>query len=263
MRLQRAGQNASEKVLLNMALKGARDRFEKGGYPALAESSFEQVGVRPVYLAENSPDFAESREKLKRASGLVIANHPGGTDIQAVLSALERKDVYFMAAAKNVERMKDVIGEEHLLPAAKDLGQLRGVMRRIEEIFAKGGLVFLFPTGGADFNGGPFEFKSGFAYILGLLKPEQMVYAFYISPEDTKKAFSGTPSGPRLGSAMLAGKMGLRAAKEKWPTVRIDERYTTADVWQRSFPSVAGSSTTTKNERLARQFLEMFENSDV
>ena len=130
-------------------------------------------------------------------------------------------------------------------------------MKRLEDILTKGGLVFLFPTGGADFNGGPFVFKSGFAHILKLLKPEQMVYAFHVSPEDVKNAFSGTPSGPRLGSAMIVGKMGLRASQDKWPTIRVDECYTQAQVWQEFLQGIPGSGVT-KNERLARQYEKLF-----
>lgn len=262
MKFLQKAKERSETALFDVAFHGAEERFKKGGYPALADMAFEQAGIKPLYVAERRPEFAEWREKLRTESGVVIANHPGAIDVPAVVKTLDRKDVYFIAAEKNVERMKGIVGEEYLLPAAKDLVQLRAVLRRVEDGLAKGGIVFLFPTGGADFDGGPVEFKSGFAHILKTLRPEQMVYAFNISLEDMKKAIPGVPSGARVGSEMIAGKLGMKPPKDQWPSVRIDERYTTADVWQKSLRQPTGTQTT-KNERLANQYVELFKTKDV
>lgn len=85
----------SETALLGKAFRGLRERFLEGGYPALEAYGCEQLGIRPVYVAENRPEFAEWRERLKTESGLVIANHPGGIDVPAILKTLDRKGVYF------------------------------------------------------------------------------------------------------------------------------------------------------------------------
>jgi hypothetical protein len=257
MKFLKKVQERSETVLFDVAMHGAKERFKEGGYPALADMAFEQVGIRPVYIAESRPEFNAWRNKLRTESGVVIANHPGAIDVPAVVKTLDRKDVYFIAAEKNVDRMKGIVGEEYLLPAAKDLGQLRVMLRRVEKALVKGGIVFLFPTGGSDIDGRPVEFKSGFAHILKMLKPEQMVYAFNISLEDMRRAIPGTPSGARVGSEMIAGKLGMKPSKDKWPTVRIDERYTTADAWLELVRPIPGSQTT-KNERLANQYVQLF-----
>ncbi len=259
--------NASEKLvdatltgLARITLHGAREYVQKGGYRALADKLFEDAGIRPKYLAEQRPEFNEWRERLKTESGLVIANHPGGVDIPAILKTLDRKDVYFISADKNIERVKGLIDQDHLLLAAKNVGQLRGMLRRAEEVLNTGALVFLFPTGGIERIGGPFEFKGGFSYLLKMLKPEQMVYAFHIVPEDVETIFPGTLRGVQMGAAMMAGKVKLHGPRNTWPTVRIDERYTTADVWQQSLSQVPGSQAT-KNERLAKQYLDLFTES--
>lgn len=245
----------SEAALLGQALNGARQRFIEGGYPALGDFGCEQLGVRPVYTAERRPEFTDWRERLKTESGLVIANHPGGIDVPAILKALDREDVYFFAARKNMERLADVIGEDHLLKATTDPGELRAIFRRVEAVLARGGLVFLFPTAGSDFNGGPIEFKSGFRYLIKSLRPEQMVYAFQIDTDDLRAAFPRPPSGLALGSGVLAKKMGFRAHGGPRPTVRIDERYTRAQEWQAALQERPDLEP---NTRLTQRYLELF-----
>ncbi len=249
----------SETALLGKAFRGLRERFLEGGYPALGEYGCETLGVRPVYVAENRPEFAEWRERLKTESGLVIANHPGGIDVPAILKTLERKDVYFLAAGKNVQRLADVVGEEHLLETSADPGKVRALFRRIEDILQRGGLVFLFPTGGTDFNGKPIAFKSGFRALIRSLRPEQMVYAFQINTEDFHAAFPIAPSGFVLGSSALVKRAGLVRQHEPFPTVRINERYTTAQEWK---DVLKESSPLEANERLAKRYLELFKEGD-
>lgn len=257
MKLRQRAIGLSENALVKVALHGAHERFEEAGYPGLADMAFEQAGVRPVYLAEQRPEFHDWRERLRTESGLVIANHPGAIDIPAVLKALDRKDVYFIAAERNIERMKGIIDEGHMLPAVSDIGQLRAVLRRVGEVLDQGGVVFLFPSGGIERLGKPFEFKGGFGHLLKSLKPEQMVYAFRIDPEDVQNIFPGALRGLQVATAMIAGKMGLKKPPSQWPTVRIDERYTTADMWQKSLQRVPGSGAT-KNERLTQQYTALF-----
>lgn len=244
-------------ALAKLALLGARERFEHGGYPALAEMAFEEAGIKPVYLAEQYSEFNDWRERLRTESGLVISNHPGAVDAVAILKVLDRKDVYFIAAEKNVERLRGVIGDEYLLPAAKNVGELRATLRRVEEALRKGGLVFLFPTGGIERLGHPFEFKGGFAHILKTMRPEQMVYTFHVVPEDVHEIFPKTLPGLQMGSAMLVGKLGLQKTRNAWPSVRVDERYTTAEVWQRLL-SDQSISKADKNKFLTSHYLDLF-----
>lgn len=192
---------------------------------------FSLLSFSPVYTAEQQPDFQELRERLRTEPGLLISNHPGGSDILAILKTLDRRDVYFVTTDDNVDFYQGILDTKYLIPVTQDLGKLRQMLKRVKEVIENKGLVVLFPTGGEERTTKNLEFKSGFRAMVNLLEPEQMVYAFRLNmPED---------------------------AQGRTLAITADERYTTAKEWQ-AISQQSGSSETL-NRELTQHYRKLFE----
>lgn len=230
--------------------------FHRGGFPGMARAMFEALHVDPVYLAERRPDFRRMREALRAESGLVIANHPGVVDIPAVLQGLDRRDVRILASEENASLARRILGSEVFLPVSRDISRLRPVMEEARAMMQSGGAVFLFPSGGQDAHGHELQFQSGFRYLLRGLQPEQMVYSFYIYPEDVRRM---TPriSRSKLEMEMIARRVGISPPRSSdRHIIRIDEEYTKAVWWQ---AQLRGIEPQRANQAATEMYQRMFE----
>lgn len=238
------------------------DDLEKGGFEAVGKKVLEAANLEPRYLLEEQSEqvFNESRTKLNSEAGLIIANHPGYYDTFAILNALKRSDVKIVVGVKNYETYRPILGENLLIRASADPADGLAMMRSIKDHVENGGVVILYPSGGIDRAGKKnksFDFQNGLSVILKrCLKPDDMVYSFYIEDEDIEAVVGEKISRiPGIVSAVAADPaLNINRLKER-AVVRIDERYSRAEEWQKIS---GGAEKEDRSEALSRQFRKNF-----
>ncbi len=250
-----------KKIVYAEALSGLKDSVNEGGLEAVGKKVLDAAKITPVYTNEgNSETFEEDRKRLNTEAGIVVANHPGYYDTFLILNALKRKDVKIIASESNFKYFAPSIGEEYLIKATNDPTQALAFLRSIKDHIDNGGLVVIFPTGGVDrVDNDPtdFMFENGFSVIIKrCLKPGDMVYSFYINPEDIAALVDETiPRTPGTISAVaLHPSININKFKDD-AEVRVDERYSTADEWQQI---VDDSEKEEKNAALSKHFTDSF-----
>jgi hypothetical protein len=213
---------ADEKLFGNI-----EQEVSKRGLEALHEvinKYFEIWNVAPSYGREQDEGFAEMRAKLNSEAGIIISNHPGYMDVPAILNCIAREDIKIMVDKEGYEILRKLIGDRYIVPADKS------VLFEVEAHIKDGGVFLIFPTGE---TGDRMDFRAGFTKLLESLQPDNMVYSFYINPQDVKtieSAYHGRSAG--VASALYLNPAvninRLREAK----AVNVDERYSTAKEWQ-------------------------------
>jgi hypothetical protein len=221
----------------------------------------ESAKVVPRYtlLEENPTLLEESRQKLNTEAGIVIANHPGYYDNYLIVNAISRPDIKIVASNSAYNEFYSTVGEDFLIKATHDPREIHAFMAAIKEHIDAGGLVLLYPTAGVDRvdKNLDFEFKRGLSLILKrCMKPTDMVYSFYIEPEDIRPIVDETLSRlPGAASAITLDRAISTNSFKESAEVKVGERYSTAEEWLQ----VAGASgKDTKNAALSEHFLSQF-----
>jgi hypothetical protein len=261
----------------------AKDKMEESVYSTIANELHDTVineglatavkkcleieKIKPVYLAEgkDAETFKENRDKLNKEAGLVIANHPGYFDSFLVLNALTREDIKIVVSESNFEMLSPIFGEEHLLLASKDPSDALGFLRSIKTHIEEGGLVILFPTGGADIvskENRRFEFKDGLSVILRkCLKPTDMVYSFWIDPNDIVPLVSEKVTR-HTGAASAFGiheSVNINKLKDE-AEIKVDEMYSKGSDWQSLIgPAEKEDRNKILEDHYTEQFLKIVE----
>ncbi len=236
--------------------------LENGGFEAVGKKVLEAANIEPRYLLEEQGErvFNESRVRLNSEAGLIIANHPGYYDTFAILNTLKRSDVKIVVGAKNYETYKPILGEDLLIRASADPADGLAMIRSIKDHVENGGVVIIYPSGGIDRAGKKnksFDFQNGLSVILKrCLKPDDMVYSFYIEDEDIEAVVGEKISRiPGIVSAVAADPaLNINRLKER-AVVRIDEKYSRAEEWQKISE---GGAKDEKSEALREHFKDTF-----
>lgn len=242
--------------------EGLSNDLESGGFEAVGKKVLEAANIEPLYTLEqkDNQSFIESRERLNSEAGLIIANHPGYYDTFAILGALKRSDVKIVVGATNYETYKPVLGEEMLIRASADPADGLSMMRSIKEHVENGGVVIMYPSGGvdrADKENKSLNFQNGFSVIIKrCLKPDNMIYAFHIADEDVESIVEEKVSRiPGIVSAVaIDSALNINQLKER-ATIRVDERYSRAEEWQKVSESAERDN---RNTALTEHFKNNF-----
>lgn len=203
----------------------------------------DRLNITPKFVKSADAEFNHSRELLTTKPGLVIANHPSGDiDSISVLSQIKRRDLKIVAHRKRMGEFASFC-PDLFLPAVKSPHGLLQVLRAVNEHIERGGLALIFPTRGQKrkdkANRG---FQSGFRSIVQRLRPDDMIYSFYINPSDASEALSQMPEGTL---------QRLDQPQE----IKIEEAYSESAEWQ----AIINSSTKDAvNEKLTKHFLKKF-----
>ena len=202
----------------------------KRGFEALHEAInkyFEIWNVAPAYQRERDDGFSEMRNKLNSEAGIIISNHPGYMDVPAILRCIARDDIKIMVDKEGYEILRGLIGEKYIVPAD------RSVLSEVEAHIKNGGVFLIFPTGEVGNN---IAFRPGFTKLLESLQPDNMIYSFYINPQDVEtieSAYHGRSVG--VASALyLNSSVNINRLRET-KAVAVDEKYSTAQEWQEAY----------------------------
>lgn len=195
----------------------SKQAFQEKGFSGFGRHWLSKANIKLV-----APETA-SRHLLNTSKGLVIANHfgPSNIDLLPILSTLERRDVSIVVSNSAFQRLRYSIGDEHLINTKSSKEFLRQARKRL----STGGLVIIFPDGDINKTGHP-QFKSGFAHLLRILSPDDMVYAFRIDESDLNKVRKRIVGAT---TSLVLGTLGVRLPEVE---LQISERYTTAADWQ-------------------------------
>lgn len=232
-------------------------------FPKALQAYMKALKIEPDYLQKAQPEFAEMRRRLNTESGIMMMNHPGLFDIYLVFATIERTDFKVMAQPNAYEFFCALLGEDRVLVVKTDPVGLKVQARAIKDHISKGGLLLLQPTGGDDAVYNPasaegIKFKDGTRFIIKrVLAPTDMVYSFYINPEDIVKAgrerISPETSGLEVRDKdRIISTVGI---VESAP-IQVDERYSTAEEWQK----LVQNDKAVANEVLAQHFVDQFKN---
>lgn len=244
----------------NKAAEKLTHELNEGGLQAVAAKVLELAKITPVYtLAQREGDesFAQSRQRLNTEAGLIISNHPGYFDSMVILNTITRSDLKIVVSESNYRKFAPKIGEDALIKATNEPNEALGFIRSIKNHIESGGVVLIYPTGGADRAGNnpeQFDFKDGLSVILRkCLNPQDMVYSFYVEPEDITVAAGETLSRHSgVFSALLTNEnISANVLKDEVP-VRVNERYSNASEWQNV---VDQAQKENRNQALAQHFI--------
>lgn len=255
------------------------EQIEKQGHRRAIETLIGRLNVG--YRYECNGDIQDLRTRLNKESGIIISNHPDFVDIPAILNALE---------LETFKRLKVIVNSLFVDVLRKHLGSLvdskelflsyrgRGgsefveLSHQIAEHIERGGLFLIFPTGGKERHSGRFVFKNLFPELLRRIDKDNMVYSFCVEPNDVAefvkrsgklRLIGGIASIPFLSREKNAV---YRHTKERQSIVRVEERYTRAEIWQENIRCVENGSLSVSKElrrsevnfALTQVYLEMF-----
>lgn len=213
---------ADEKLFGNIE----QDVAERG-FEALHEAInkyFAIWNVAPTYKQEGSENFSAMRNKLNSEAGIIISNHPGYMDVPAILNCINREDIKIMVDKEGYDILSKMVGKKYIVPADKS------VLSEVAVHIKNGGIFLIFPTGE---TGKRLDFRAGFTKLIENLEPDNMVYSFYVNPQDVmtvESAYHGRTAG--VASALyLNPALNVNRLRET-KAVRIDESFTTAREWQ-------------------------------
>ncbi len=243
-----------EKSAIN--LPKFKEEFDKKGFKGVGNYMLEAVNVRIDYISEQEPTFAANRQKLQTEPGLIIGNHPGYIEIPAILNTLDRPDVKFMVTHHLYEHFAKQFGEKYFVPNARNLKDLKPVLRDVNNYVKDGGAVMIFPSGGGETNIQQPEFKSGFRFFVQQLPEEAMVYSFYTNPEKSRQLVKEClPDFAGLSSDVLTkGIFNINRLSEE-QTIDVSESYKTAGDWQAVLNNARKDE---RNNVLGEYFLHQF-----
>ncbi len=241
--------------------KNLKEEFEAGGFEAVGRKVLDEAKINPLYTLEQEDlvVFEKSRQRLNTEAGIIISNHPGYYDAFLIMNALKRKDVKIVVSKSNYATFAPIVGEECLIKATHDPKEALS-FGEIKDHIDSGGLVLLFPTGGDDRVDKSAEeaelvFEGGLSVILKrCLKPTDMVYSFYVEPEDIRPLVD--EKIPRIAGVVSAINVNPALNVNQLKTsvdVKVNERYSKADEW---ISVMDGQDREEKSRNLALHFRE-------
>ncbi len=208
----------------------------KGVRENLVPRFLESTGVKPEFLQENDPGFAESRHRLNTEPGVIICNHPGTGEIPIILSALRREDLKIIVSDEQVYRhLPPDIAEKYFLSAKKDYKTMRAFLKGAEEHIRNGGIFLIFPKLSRSVH-----FEKGFRSLLQKLRPDDMIYCFNVNSSDAAN-FPKTLTDVGLSSELYLHPATSVNELRQPITMRTAEEYTKATDWQSAIADLPDS----------------------
>ncbi|MFA6422410.1 MAG: 1-acyl-sn-glycerol-3-phosphate acyltransferase [Candidatus Buchananbacteria bacterium] len=267
-RVEKSGKELKETFYAS-TFKKMTERVRESGsedvFSDVMEKYLETLNIKPVYEQElgQNPDLPEMRERLNSESGIIISNHPGYFDSLVILHLIRRKNIKVLVSQRTFPVISKILGPENFIEASHDPVQLKKQLREIKRHIESGGVLLIYPTGGADAidssrKDSELEFKSGFRFMVeGILRPEDMVYSFWVEPDDVADVLDekihrtiGTASDVVVGTKANVNK--LKGTK----SIRVNESYSKAGEWQEI---VQGSESRDEADRaLTEHYLDQF-----
>ena len=229
-----------------------------GKWGEALESLGTGLNLHAKYLASDRENFGEIRENLNKRPGILIANHPSPFDLCLIMPALRRSDTLLMLQQKNFAFLKNVLGEQYVVPATSDRSELIEITGKIVRHIASGGLFIILPSAGEELKTNELHFKSGFRHIVSRIDPSNMVYVFDIDPtigQTLTSQILGAPNGPEDKPLQIAPGVHVRPLKDPLE-IKVNEYCTDASEWQSIISAARGSSGAAQNELLTKHFLE-------
>lgn len=216
-----------------------KNQIKNGGFktsPQFIQHFFDAMNV--VIIRKTT---TENDNKLKTESGIIISNHPGYFDAHIITMITDRSDYKILVSEEAYKRYVPYIGEDNLLQIKQDVSvsQRKDLFEKISRHISCGGVILIFPMGAAEtldprFKKSRSEF-GGFSFLLQkILDSEDMVYCFYIDPDDI---LSIIKEKMRRGwGVFLEMTLGHRLNFNRLKQVKIIhvyEHYSKAEEWQK------------------------------
>ena len=196
------------------------------------------MNIEPVYEAESNGDIGAMREKLNIESGVIISNHPGYFDTLVIMNLLKRKDIKIMVAGKTFHPITKILGPEHFLEAvSSNPTQLQKLLKEIKGHIESGGVLLIYPTAGKDSvdnkkDDRDYNFEDGLKFIVEkILRPEDMVYSFWVEPEDVSNILNENVDRMHAVAATSYTGVNVNKFKKRKP-LRVKEAYSNAEKWK-------------------------------
>jgi Acyltransferase len=253
------GQKFTRKLISKTLEQPTRD-FDSGGWDDIRKTLPDylvQLGVKPKFTREGSPEFKEMRRRLNTESGLIICNHPSMAETPTILSTLERDDVKIVVGERIYESSKHLPSDtfsRHFISAGNHREFLKSILNHIEA----GGVVIIYPTGGESNNkkrhNGKICFEPGLRFVLKRLKPEQMVYCFNVNSQDADSLAERYPAIGLASELLLHPTLNMNTIRDP-QVVRMSEAYTQVGEWQ---SILEGSAKEDADQALTDKYQSMF-----
>lgn len=230
-KLPRKIQEKSVDFFVNRIAPEVVRQFREGGWKNVRDNivvkQLQITGVKPEFIEENEPGFAESRHRLNTEPGVIICNHPNTGEVFIILSTLEREDLKVIVAHEELyKHLPADIAQKYFFSAAKDFKTMRAFIEGADEHIKSGGVLLIFPQLSSSVH-----FERGFRALLQKLKPEDMVYCFNVNTSDAAN-FSKTRRMAGLGSELFIHPVTNINQLGEPSTIRTAENYTQAGEWQ-------------------------------
>jgi len=258
-----AAENAVEKIkkhLYTATVNQLRPDFEKGGFGAVGSRVLETAHINPRYVLEETDAelFKESRLRLQKEAGLIIANHPGHYDTYLILNTLNRNDVKIVVSEENYDVLSTKLGSESFIKATRDPREALSFLREIKGHIEEGGVVILYPSGGGE-KDGDFSFEPGFAAIIKrCLQPNDMVYTFAIEPGSHDQAAQDKMRAVGAASSIISNDFINPNKNKDDMTIAVHEKYTSAEQWHQA---LEGTTSDSREANLTQFFKQQMSES--
>ncbi len=245
-------------VFIEKFAQEAVQQLREGGWRKLRENLIanylKNLGVVPRFLQENEPEFSEMRHKLNTKPGVIICNHPGGSESPTILSVLDREDLKIMIDDHLYKVLPSDVAKKYFFSAYSGPKSLTATLGEIDAHIKGGGVMLFYPRLRTQDS-----FQGTFRKILQeTLKPEDMIYCFNVNTTDTDNLFSLHPL-VGMGSEVVSEKFlgfGVNINKIRKPiTIRTAENYTQAEEWSKA---IAGVPEDNANAVLTEKYEGMF-----
>ncbi len=242
-----------------------RHEMQSVGLEQAIQIYLEAARIQPVSVLEtkNPEAFNEYRQRLATEPGIIIANHPGFFDTPLILSTLKRNDVKIIVSKSNFAQLAPIIGSDHLVEVSDEPDKMWDVLNNVKTHIHSGGVVLLYPTGGGDRvdKGESFEFEGGFSVLVRkCLRPTDMVYSFWVHPEDIQPLIEETISRNTGAASAFAFGDAINPNRFKQTAdIKFDEVCDNAESWQRLITEQTPQmSRADRNKKLAEHFRGQF-----
>lgn len=251
-------------VVRPLIAKGLEESFASQGIDGFYKFNSEYLdtaNVRPEFVKESDPRFAEWRRRLNEERGIMISNHPSIIDAPLLASALSRPDVKIVVNKKFYEQTEGMPIHELFIPALQDtVSEVKSVMKQMEEHIKSGGLVWIFPTGAVAKGDAEAEFASGLRHLISRLDDTDMVYSFHIDTQSLPRSTNTlTVNSGLIADFLTLPELNPNSYRDT-AFARIDESCTNAKEWKNS---MVGAGKPERNKALTQHYLELFGISGV
>ncbi|MCL5666883.1 MAG: hypothetical protein M1383_03875 [Patescibacteria group bacterium] len=255
--------NKIEGFIASKAIENKKSIFENRGLKGFSNEILKSEGINIRNEAVGGKELGDLRGRLNNDPGLIIANHPGPSpiDVVAVTAQIERKDVKVVLSSNAFEIFSHAIDPKILFPLPKDKrgappSFYKNYFGEILDYIKAGHAVALFPTGGAERKKEKFLFQRGFRSIVKRLRPDDMIYSFYLFGPDLPelREQQGRIKASLALQSVFNSELRLDPQKRRHDLV-LKECYSTAKDWQ---GLIAGGKPEDEMSLLTKHYLEQF-----